>query len=296
MVEDLTHRVEVIFAAKDIYFSMRLLLSEEEHERLWLLYGRPKEVLNTHKKFLKEIEVRREHLREELFVKQCLFIANFKETEAIIKKFAYETNAFAYAAATTTAKEVMTRLEAARVETERFNRREELFNLQGTDYECVIRAIDNFIPILDLWNIIALWMANKACWHSTDFHTLVLDDLQNFLLPSIARIDAIVRSFQGLQGIETIASLAKSIRQELDDFSKYLPVVGAINHPGMTKMHWEGLESILRCKIESSTLCIQDLINVNVLSVAKRVCDLGHQALQEHQIEQNLLQHPSHSI
>jgi dynein heavy chain len=166
------------------------------------------------------------------------------------------------------------------------NTRERLFGLEPTKYDEVNNLPRDFEQYRNLWTTANDWLKWKDQWMHGKFLDLNAEDVEKAHLNATKNIAKALKAFKNQPGC---LEVAKQIKDELDEFKPYIPLIQALRNPGMRERHWEALNQELNLQLRPDTnLTLTDLLKMNLLeridSITK-VCDV---AGKEYSIENAL--------
>ena len=167
-----------------------------------------------------------------------------------------------------------------------FNSRERLFNLEPTKYEEVGQLTRDFEPYKSLWLTCSDWTKWKDQWLYGSFLELNAEDVEKNLMNAWRNIFKSFKFFKNSPGCLAVAS---QIKQEMEEFKPYLPLIQALRMPGMRDRHWDRLSEELNMKIHpDASFTLTNLLQMKLLDsidTITKVCDV---AGKEYSIENAL--------
>lgn len=107
-------------------------------------------------------------------------------------------------------------------------------------YDALAKTIKDFEPFKALWVTADLWIRRKEEWMNGSFTAIDADDLESVVMESFKTMSKQARFFQQ-KDVAGCAAVASHLRDEIEAFKPYVPVVKALRNPGMRERHWEGL-------------------------------------------------------
>lgn len=167
-----------------------------------------------------------------------------------------------------------------------FNSRERLFNLEPTKYDEVIQLNKDFEPYKTLWLTANDWAKWKDQWMLGSFLDLNAEELERNLLNAWRNILKSVKFFKNHPGPLSVSGILKN---EIDEFKPYLPLIQALRNPGMRDRHWDRLSEDLGINLHpDSTFTLAGILEMELLEkvdIISKVCDV---AGKEYSIEEAL--------
>jgi dynein heavy chain len=156
------------------------------------------------------------------------------------------------------------------------NSREKLFGLEPTRYEEVVQVPKEFEPYKNLWLTVHEWIKSKEVWMHGSFKTLKAEDIERSHAVGLRNIS---KSLKALKNNPGCFEVAKKIKEEMEEFKPYIPLIQSLRNPGMRDRHWDTLSTNLDIKFKlDEKLTLTDLLKMNLMdkieSIAK-VCDVA---------------------
>ncbi|KAJ3337633.1 hypothetical protein HDU93_000776 [Gonapodya sp. JEL0774] len=157
-----------------------------------------------------------------------------------------------------------------------FNTRERLFGLEATKYDEVPQMLKDFEPYRNLWVTTADWLKWKSTWMHGSFNELNSEDVEKNLTSSWRTMFKLVKAFKDVPGCLDVAN---QVRDEMDQFKPFLPLIQALRNPGMRERHWERLSTDLDITLRPvDNFTLTDLIKMNLIEKVdqiSKVCDVA---------------------
>ena len=169
-----------------------------------------------------------------------------------------------------------------------FNNREALFGNPTTEYEQLARISKDFEPYRDMWLNAADWQKWSRDWLDGPLTNLDPDEVEKQFTGALRVMAKAMKTFKDLG----VGAIAKQLKQEMENFRPYMPVVAALRNPGMRDRHWDALSSELKFEIRPDANYTlrhatetQKLHEPKVLERVQKVCE---RALKEYAIQKSL--------
>ncbi|KAL6609170.1 dynein heavy chain and region D6 of dynein motor-domain-containing protein [Neocallimastix sp. 'constans'] len=165
-----------------------------------------------------------------------------------------------------------------------FNSREALLNLPITNYDDINQLAVNFEPYKNLWLTVYDWGKWKNQWMNGSFNELQSDNVEKDVNNSWRMMLKLIKHFKNM---EDKLKIATKIKDEIEDFKKYMPLIQSLRNPGVNARHWEEISKELNMKIEiTDKTTLQNLLDYNLLDKLPeitKVCDIASKeyAIQE---------------
>lgn len=167
-----------------------------------------------------------------------------------------------------------------------FSGRERLFNLEATKFDEVNQLIKEFEPYKNIWLTAQDWIKWRQTWTNGMFSNLVSDEVEKNLSTASKNMLKAVKTFKDNP---SYMALSSQLKQEIDDFKPFLPLIQALRNPGMKERHWNRLSDELSINISSeSKYTLKDFVSMNLLSRIDIISKVGDVAAKEYAIESAL--------
>ncbi|KAI9104654.1 dynein heavy chain and region D6 of dynein motor-domain-containing protein [Phlyctochytrium arcticum] len=164
-----------------------------------------------------------------------------------------------------------------------FNSRERLFDLEVTHYDEVVQLAKDFEPYKSLWLTASDWTKWRQLWLNGSFLELNSEELEKNLMNAWRTIFKSMKHFKAQPGCLAVAT---QIKEEMDEFKPYLPLIQALRNPGMRERHWERLSEDLNMKIRpDASLTLTDILKMNLLERVETISKVCDNAGKEYSIE-----------
>ncbi|GIQ90537.1 dynein heavy chain 1, axonemal, partial [Kipferlia bialata] len=123
-----------------------------------------------------------------------------------------------------------------------FNSRERAFDQESTDYSHIAQVSKAFDSQAVFWANAAKWREAHEQWVNGAFDKIDAEQCEAQLEECVRNIAKAARSFK--QVPQTL-SLSQRIKEELNEFKVYMPLLQAMRTPGIQPRHWEKISETL---------------------------------------------------
>jgi dynein heavy chain len=166
------------------------------------------------------------------------------------------------------------------------NNREKLFGLEPTKYEEISQLPREFESYKNLWLTANDWLKSKEQWINGSFIELNSEEVEKNHMNGTRNIFKSIKIFKNSPGCLEVAN---QIKDEMEEFKPYIPLIQALRNPGMRDRHWDNLSTELQLKVKpDENLTLTELLKMNLLDrieTITKVCDV---AGKEYSIENAL--------
>jgi dynein heavy chain len=181
-----------------------------------------------------------------------------------------------------------TKLQKATDDSNLYNSRETLFDVDMTDYDQLTTIKKSFEPYSALWNTAKKWQDNHDDWQHGLFKDLQSEKVETSVDDFNTAINKAVRFFNNA-GLEDIAAIATDIKEEVAAFRPNVPLIVALRNAGMRDRHWTSLSEALGFELRpDDTLTLDDVLKMNLQEKLEMISKVSEQAAKEYQIEEQL--------
>lgn len=181
-------------------------------------------------------------------------------------------------------------IEQARV----YNTREFIVGKEQKDYSRLQKMAKDFQPYSNLWKTTMTWKTQYNEWMTGKWENLKAEELVNTFEQCLKNMSQCVRFFsQDTEEFKVkfkdIVPIAKTIKEQIDEFKPIVPLAEALRKEGMLERHWTQLSTMVGfdiCPDENFTLT-----KVIELGMKKHVAaaeEIGEKAFKEYHIRKSL--------
>ncbi|TPX59753.1 hypothetical protein SpCBS45565_g07659 [Spizellomyces sp. 'palustris'] len=267
-------RISEMLHNYEILEKHRYELSNEDFRARWQAYTWPIRIDELLKQTESALEVDEQAFLRNLYADQEIFKERVHTLGTIIVDFSKHTDLGRLADIGLEVHKTSLELKECQNLVALFNSRERLFNLEVTHYDEVTQLGKDFEPYKSLWLAANDWTKWRNQWLNGSFLDLNAEEVEKNLMNGWRTMFKSIKHFKNQPGCLAVAT---QMKDEMDEFKPYLPLIQALRNPGMRDRHWERLSEELNMKIRPDTnLTLTDILKLNLLervdSIAK-VCD-----------------------
>ncbi|KAL0019092.1 hypothetical protein WJX77_000912 [Trebouxia sp. C0004] len=136
------------------------------------------------------------------------------------------------------------RLKQAEKDAALYNSREALFGKPATDYSQVRKLWEGFEPYQQFWSIAAAWKEHHKAWTHDAMNKLDGEAVEKEVASNVRTMHKTGKAF-AQRGLQAYATNCETIKAEIEDFQKAVPLLVALRQPGMRERHWQQLSEQL---------------------------------------------------
>ncbi|KAF4725483.1 hypothetical protein FOZ62_020670, partial [Perkinsus olseni] len=178
-----------------------------------------------------------------------------------------------------------------------FNQREVLLGNEMTDYSRVGALAKEWEPYSNFWRIAHDWVMDEPKWRHGRFDSFDAKDMENKIGMGSKQLHKILRQLSTTPENGPLIDVATVVKQQLEDFQPYVPIVTALRNPGMRERHWEAVGQLLAGEGQeplevgpdhvkdngdgSSNFTLNSFLDMGMLEVAEKVAEVGERSAKE---------------
>ncbi|CAD8066256.1 unnamed protein product [Paramecium sonneborni] len=173
-------------------------------------------------------------------------------------------------------------------EAQRFNKREQLFGLEQTNYEILLQLQCEYKPFEAVWRVNSIWQQQNVKWLNDSLNIVDYQACEQFFNQDYKQFIQVVDKIQN----QEIFTLWKELKKEIDQFQMYVPILLSLTKNGLRKRHFKYLGELLNIEdLEfENYISLQQLIDLKIINYNDECIELGLKAQEEYGIEQILKQ------
>ncbi|KXS21750.1 hypothetical protein M427DRAFT_107149 [Gonapodya prolifera JEL478] len=273
---NLKNRVAEMLQYCEILEGFRYDVSNEDFRARWSAFGWASKIEDLMKQTHEATEVDHALFLKGLQTDQEVFKERINHLQSIIGDFSRHADISKVAEIGSEVQRVTQELKDCQALVSLFNARERLFNLESTKYEEMGQLMKDFEPYKNLWVTAADWIKWKSVWMHGAFSDLNAEDVEKNLTNAWRTMFKLVKAFKDVPGCLNVAN---QVKDEMDQFKPYLPLIQALRNPGMRDRHWERLSTDLGINLRpGDAFTLTDLIKMNLIEKVdqiSKVCDVA---------------------
>lgn len=237
-----------------------------------------------------------EQCRDQMAASQDAFLAALREDQgklqAEVAALAAEVEAFSELGDIAKTEERMKavydieeRLARAQQQADLFSSREEIFGAKPTEMPEIAAAAKAFEASAFLWRTASELAAQLPMWMDGPFSALSPDEIA-------ADVDkwhrGTMKVYKNLkQGAPS--SVADKVKERVEEFQAYLPLIVALRNPGMRKRHWERLGATVGFEVDPGQgFSLARALDLDLPKYIAAVEEVGEVAAKEFGLERTL--------
>jgi len=262
---------------------------EEEQDRMFLVFGAPKEVMERIEKQQGFLEKEKEKFVKQMESNKTDFSTQIMDLENLTSTFKQYQDAEAFEEVATMAKSIKQRIDEANEHAKMINNRESLVGQEEvSDYTSIQQMQKDFKPYFDLWTVVEQWRTSHNSWLNDPFDELDAQQVEDTVDTAHKTMAQTIRFFRD-KDLPAILNIAQGIKDAVDEFKPQVPIVVALRTDGMQERHWTVLSTKVGFKVEPSEgFTFKNCMDMKLADYAEEVVDIGEKAGKEYNIEVSL--------
>nr|XP_033782541.1 dynein heavy chain 1, axonemal isoform X1 [Geotrypetes seraphini]XP_033782544.1 dynein heavy chain 1, axonemal isoform X1 [Geotrypetes seraphini]XP_033782545.1 dynein heavy chain 1, axonemal isoform X1 [Geotrypetes seraphini]XP_033782546.1 dynein heavy chain 1, axonemal isoform X1 [Geotrypetes seraphini]XP_033782547.1 dynein heavy chain 1, axonemal isoform X1 [Geotrypetes seraphini] len=167
-----------------------------------------------------------------------------------------------------------------------YNNRERLFGMPITNYDVLLKIMKEFQPFRDLWTTVSDWLRWHDSWMNDPITLIDAEQIEKNVSESYKIMHKCVKQFRDFPACQNVAQV---IKDKIEDFKPYIPLIQGLRNPGMRDRHWQMLSDQIHIKVKPKanltfSRCLEMKLQDHIESIAK----VAEVAGKEYSIEQAL--------
>jgi len=178
------------------------------------------------------------------------------------------------------------KLQAASDKADKFNREEELFEWETTNYPLRKQLSDKLAPYLRLYESGAEFLEKREMWLSSQVGTHDPDTIDLDVSNLYRTIFKLEKTFND-QPIPK--GLVVEVKELIEVFKEKMPIIQTLGNPGLRDRHWEKISEIVGFPIRpNGELTLQKVLDMNLEEYVPKFELISEAASKEFSLEKNL--------
>lgn len=262
---------------------------EEDQDRMFTVFGAPKEVMERIEKQQGYLEKEKEKFVKQMDNNKTDFSSQIMELENLTSNFKQYQDAEQFEEVATMAKNIKQRIDEANEYGKMINNRETLTGAEEvTDYTSIAQMQKDFKPYYDLWTVVEQWRQRHNSWINDPFDELDAQEVEDVVDNANRVMAQTIRFFRDKE-LPNILAIGDGVKKAVEDFKVEVPIIIAIRTDGMKERHWDNLSAKVGFEIKpTENFTYQNCIDMKLADYSEIIVDVGEKASKEYNIEVNL--------
>ncbi|PVD29059.1 hypothetical protein C0Q70_11656 [Pomacea canaliculata] len=167
-----------------------------------------------------------------------------------------------------------------------YNNRERLFGMPVTNYDRLAKLAKDFEPYRNLWITVDQWKQSHQTWLHDPLMNINAEELERTVMEAYKTMHKSVKIFSEIPNVQDVAS---EIKEKIEEFRPYIPLIQGLRNPGMRNRHWELLSEELGFPIRpKANLTFSKCLEMKLQDHIAVISKIAEVAGKEYSIEQAL--------
>uniref|UniRef100_A0A8C4HI64 Dynein, axonemal, heavy chain 1 n=1 Tax=Dicentrarchus labrax TaxID=13489 RepID=A0A8C4HI64_DICLA len=114
-------------------------------------------------------------------------------------------------------------------------------------YDRLQKLVKDFQPFKDLWTTTSDWLRWHESWLNDTLSSIDPEQLERNVTDAHKTMHKCIKQFKDIPDCQMVATV---IRNKIEDFRPYIPLIQGLRNPGMRSRHWEMLSERIHMKVK----------------------------------------------
>lgn len=292
LVTEVDQDIHKVLQSYELLDEYKFEYAKDDTKRRWNTYGLPLQISHALDYANQSMKSDKEKFEQEMVAAQEDFAGEIQAITSIINGFGKYSDLAKVKEISENVVGIQQKLKDAVAQSQVFTSRESMLERPMTDYNApphdLAKVAKSFEPYAQFWVAANDWFSNKSVWMDGMFNKLDPEQVETVSQNCFRAVFKASKFFEGKY--PDIQTAALTIKEEIDAFKEYSPLVGALRQPGMRARHWQQLSDTLGFELkpdEKFTLRrgLEEFNLQTKLDAIVKICDI---AGKEFGIEQAL--------
>lgn len=261
-------------------------ISAEDFNAKWTCIGWPHKIQLQMEATEASLDADEERFQKNLLADQNTFQDRLDSLNMAVAGFAAHTDISKAHEVANEVRRLTKQLKECQTLASTYNNRERLFGLPVTSYDKLGRLIKDFEPFKNMWLTGSDWLKWYDSWMNDPLTTIDAEQLEQNVNNAFKTVFKCVKHFKEIPACQEVAM---EVKEKIENFKPYIPLIQGLRNPGMRSRHWEQLSKDLGFPIVANaqltfTKCLEMKLQDHIEVIAK----VAEVAGKEYSIEQAL--------
>ncbi|ESO89348.1 hypothetical protein LOTGIDRAFT_210379 [Lottia gigantea] len=217
-------------------------LPTDDFNAKWTTIGWPHKIENQMQQTLIQLEADEERFRKLQSSDQTNFEDRMDNLQMVVAGMAAYTDVSKAQEVANEVRRVHKQLKEAQGLASTYNNRERLFGMPTTNYDKLSRLAKDFEPFRNLWLTVADWQKWHESWMNDPLTAINAEEVEKNVNEAYKTVHKSVKIFQDIPSVQLVPT---EIKQAIEEFKPFIPLIQGLRNPGMRNRHWEQLSDDL---------------------------------------------------
>ncbi|XP_026203417.1 dynein heavy chain 1, axonemal [Anabas testudineus] len=264
----------------------RYCLSDEDVNKKWKAIGWPQRIIS----HMEAVAIQHVEDEERFHKIQLADQNNFEEhldsLQMLVAGFAGHADIHHAHELANEVRRTSKQLKECQTMAQTYNNRERLFGIPVTNYDRLQKLVKDFQPFKDLWTATSDWLRWHESWLNDPLSSIDAEQLERNVTDAYKTMHKCIKHFKDIPECQMVATI---IRNKIEDFRPYIPLIQGLRNPGMRNRHWEMLSERIQIKVKPKTnLTFSRCLELGLQNHVDVIAEVAEVAGKEYTIEQAL--------
>ncbi|KAH9163072.1 hypothetical protein LEN26_000647, partial [Aphanomyces euteiches] len=285
VIQPLQEEIRQMLNNNDLVDEFQFIVSDDHLRLKWNVLGWPNRIATQSSRFKWALEERKVKFAKQMEAEQDRFEKTLTSLTEEVDAFSRYDNLSHVEDIAHHAMSVQKKLDQATADAALFNSRETLFGKEITSYDMLAVAKKNFEPYNLLWSSSYNWIQSRKQWTQCSFTDVNAEEIEKSVELYGTSIQKASKFFAN-SGNDACAKIADTIKEQINVFKPYVPLIVALRNPGMRQRHWNELSRVLGFTLElDESFTLNSIFRLNLLDQIDDIVKISEAAGREYQIE-----------
>ncbi|XP_070580015.1 dynein axonemal heavy chain 1-like isoform X2 [Ptychodera flava] len=261
-------------------------LSSDDFSAKWTAVGWPHKIDIQMEQVYNQLEEDQERFMKIQITDQNNFQDRLDTLQMVVAGFAAHTDINKAHEVANEVRRVNKQLKECQNLASMYNNRERLFELPITNYDKLARLMKDFEPFKNLWLTTSDWLKWHESWMNDPLTSIDAEQCERTVSDSFKTMHKCVKYFKDIPGVQHVA---KEIKQWVEEFKPYIPLIQGLRNPGMRERHWQNLSQELGFTVRpKQSLTFSKCLEMKLQDHIDVIAKVAEVAGKEYSIEQAL--------
>ncbi|XP_050390512.1 dynein axonemal heavy chain 1 [Patella vulgata] len=217
-------------------------LPTDDFNAKWTTVGWPHKIERQMEQTYLQLEADEERFRKLQSSDQTNFEDRMDNLQMVVAGMAAYTDITKATEIANEVRRVHKQLKEAQTMSSVYNNRERLFGMPTTSYDKLSRLAKDFEPFRNLWITVSEWQRWHESWMNDPLSAINAEEVEKNVNESYKTMHKSVKIFQDIPSVQLVPT---EIKQAIEEFKPFIPLIQGLRNPGMRNRHWEQLSEDL---------------------------------------------------
>jgi len=246
-VTEIDQDIRTVLQSYELLDEYKFEYAKDDTKRRWNVYSIPLKISQGLDYAHNSIKSDKERFEQEMLEAQEEFASEIQSLTTVINGFSKYSDLSKVKEISENVVSINQKLKDALANSALFNSRETMLERPMTDYNApphdLTKVQKAFEPYSSFWIAANDWSSNQSVWMDGKFNILDPEQVDNVSQSCFRAVFKTSKFFEGK--VPELAESAMKIKEEIDSFKEYSPLVQALRQAGMRDRHWQQLTDVL---------------------------------------------------